>query len=65
MLLNRDGTERKLSAQELLICAEGLAKKATKEQQNRREQLLRPLREILEPATPYSGRIEQTAVASL
>ena len=43
------------------ICADGLAAKATKAAIAARVKLLAPLREVLQPIKPFSGRMEQTA----
>lgn len=65
MLLHKDGTVHQLSLAERVICAEGSAERATKEQQAKRARLLAPLREVKEPSEPYYGRVEQVAVTSL
>ena len=61
MLLNKDGTIRVLTKQEKAICAAGLAAEAPQAAIAAREDLLAPLREVLQPIKPFSGRMEQTA----
>ena len=61
MLLNKDGTVKVLTSEEKAICADGMAAKATKAAIAARVKLLAPLREVLQPIKPFSGRMEQTA----
>ena len=61
MLLNKNGTVKVLTRQEKAICADGLAAKATEAAIAARVKLLAPLREVLQPIKPFSGRMEQTA----
>lgn len=61
MLLNKNGTVKVLTSQERAICAEGRAAEATKAAIAARANLLAPLREVLQPVKPFSGRMEQTA----
>lgn len=61
MLLNKDGTVKVLTGQEKAICAAGLAEKASKAAIAARAELLAPLREVLQPVKPFSGRMERTA----
>ena len=61
MLLNKDGTVRVLTKQEKAICAAGLEEKASQAAIDARANLLAPLREVLQPIKPFSGRMEQTA----
>ena len=61
MLLNKNGTVRVLTSEEKAICAAGLAAKATGAAKAARVKLLAPLREVLQPIKPFSGRMEQTA----
>lgn len=61
MLLNKNGTVRVLTSEEKAICAAGLKEKASKAAIAARVRLLKPLREVLQPIKPFSGRMEQVA----
>lgn len=61
MLLNKDGTVRILTNEEKAICAAGLRERASKAAIAARVKLLAPLREVLQPIKPFSGRMEQVA----
>ena len=61
MLLNKDGTVKALTGEEKAVCAAGLKAKAKPAAIAARADLLAPLREVLQPIKPFSGRMEQTA----
>lgn len=61
MLLNKNGTVKVLTREEKAICSAGLAALATEAAIAARVKLLAPLREVLQPIKPFSGRMEQTA----
>ena len=65
MLLNKDGSVRRLTKEERLVCAAGSQEEASWAAQGARIGLLFPLREVKEPRKPFSGRLDDVAQADL